>query len=82
VAREPRISYVKPRSGTTALLRYESDLPSQSLCERLLGAEGVLFTPGSAMDMEGYLRVGYANNRVVLEEGLARTSAFLGTLAG
>ncbi len=82
VAGEPRISYVKPRSGTTALLRYESGLPSQSLCERLLEAEGVLFVPGSVMDMEGYLRVGYANSHVVLGEGLARTSAFLATLDG
>ena len=82
VADEPRISYVKPRSGTTALLRYAATEPSESLCVRLLDAEGVLFTPGSAMDMEGYLRIGYANSPVILREGLARTSAFLATLSG
>jgi len=81
VMAEPGISYVKPRSGTTALLRYESDLPSESLCLRLLEAEGVLFTPGSALDAEGYLRIGYANNATTLRDGLARTSAFLATLA-
>jgi aspartate/methionine/tyrosine aminotransferase len=81
VSAEPGMSYVKPRSGTTALLRYEADLPSGSLCLRLLEAEGVLFTPGSALDIEGYLRIGYANNPAVLREGLARTSAFLATLA-
>jgi len=81
VRAEPGISYVKPRSGTTALLRYEADLPSESLCLRLLEAEGVLFTPGSALDIEGYLRIGYANNPAVLREGLARTSAFLASLA-
>jgi aspartate/methionine/tyrosine aminotransferase len=82
VAGERRVGYVKPRSGTTALLRYDADLTSEALCLRLLQAEGVLFTPGGAMDMEGYLRVGYANNRAVLAEGLARTSAFLATLDG
>ena len=82
VAGERRIAYVKPRSGTTALLRYDADLASEALCLRLLQAEGVLFAPGGAMDMEGYLRVGYANNRAVLAEGLARTSAFLATLDG
>jgi len=81
VTAEPRISYVKPQSGTTALLRYESDLPSESLCLRLLETEGVLFTPGSALDAEGYLRIGYANNATTLRDGLARTSAFLATLA-
>jgi aspartate/methionine/tyrosine aminotransferase len=82
VAGERRVGYVKPRSGTTALLRYDADLTSEALCLRLLQAEGVLVTPGGAMDMEGYLRVGYANNRAVLAEGLARTSAFLATLDG
>ena len=81
VTAEPGISYVKPRSGTTALLRYEGDLPSEALCLRLLETEGVLFTPGSALDIEGYLRIGYANNATVLRDGLARTSAFLAALA-
>ncbi len=39
-----------------------------------------MLTPGSAMDMEGYVRIGYANNRAVLEEGLPRVSRFLRTL--
>ena len=82
VTAEPRICYVEPRSGTTALLRYESDLPSESLCLRLLETEGVLFTPRGALDAEGYLRIGYANNATILREGLARTFAFLATLGG
>jgi aspartate/methionine/tyrosine aminotransferase len=36
-----------------------------------------MFTPGSALDMEGYVRIGYANNRHVLETGLARVAEFL-----
>jgi aspartate/methionine/tyrosine aminotransferase len=36
-----------------------------------------LFTPGSAMDMEGYVRIGYANSGVVLRAGLDRVSEFL-----
>jgi aspartate/methionine/tyrosine aminotransferase len=48
---------------------------------RLLETTGVLFTPGSALDMEGHLRIGYANDRAVLEAGLSRTSTFLRGLA-
>lgn len=77
VAAEPRIEYVRPRGGTTALLRYDLPIPSEDLCVRLLEAEGVMLTPGSAMDMEGYLRIGYANGTEVLEAGLERVSAFL-----
>lgn len=80
VAGEPAISYVKPKGGTVALLKYDFDLPSRDFCVRLLEAEGVMFTPGSALDMEGYVRIGYANNRAVLEEGLPRVSRFLRTL--
>ena len=36
-----------------------------------------MLTPGSAMDMEGYLRIGYANNERVLREGLKRLSGFM-----
>jgi aspartate/methionine/tyrosine aminotransferase len=80
VAGERLIDYVRPRSGTTALLRYAAEMPSEALCVRLLEAEGVLLTPGSAMDMEGYLRIGYANETPVLRAGLERLSAFLATL--
>jgi aspartate/methionine/tyrosine aminotransferase len=80
VAGEPNIDCVRPRSGTTALLRYAHDLPSETLCVRLLEAEGVMLTPGGAMDMEGYLRIGFANDTVVLREGLERFSFFLATL--
>ena len=80
VAGEPAISYVKPKGGTVALLKYDFDLPSRDFCVRLLESEGVMFTPGSALDMEGYVRIGYANNRAVLEEGLPRVSRFLRTL--
>ena len=80
VAEEPAISYIKPKGGTVALLKYDFDLPSRDFCVRLLEAEGVMFTPGSALDMEGYVRIGYANNRTVLEEGLRRVSRFLRTL--
>ncbi|MCP4046400.1 MAG: aminotransferase, partial [Gammaproteobacteria bacterium] len=42
---------------------------------------GVMFTPGSAMAMEGYVRIGYANNVKVLKTGLRRVSGFLKQLA-
>ena len=81
VAAEPSISCVRPRGGTTALLRYAADLPSETLCVRLVEERGVMFTPGSALDVEGYLRIGYANHPGVLAAGLAETSAFLAALA-
>ncbi|WP_288192729.1 aminotransferase [uncultured Phyllobacterium sp.] len=74
---EPLISWIKPKSGTTALLKYDLPISSEEFCIRLLEKTGVMFTPGSAMDMEGYLRIGYTNGEAVLREGLKRVSAFL-----
>jgi aspartate/methionine/tyrosine aminotransferase len=50
---------------------------SRDFCVQLLEATGVLFTPGSAMDAEGAVRVGYANNEAVLRAGLPLVSGFL-----
>lgn len=77
VDREPLISWVKPKSGTTALLTYDLPLTSREFCIALLQETGVMFTPGSALNMEGTVRVGYANTPAILEEGLARVSDFL-----
>jgi aspartate/methionine/tyrosine aminotransferase len=74
---EPLISWVKPKSGTTALLKYDLPITSEAFCIRLLERTGVMLTPGIAMDMEGYLRIGYTNGEDVLRAGLKRISAFL-----
>ena len=77
VAGESRISWCKPKSGTTALLKYDLSLNSRDFCVSLLKETGVMFTPGSALNMEGYVRIGYANNPNILKEGLALVSEFL-----
>ncbi|MDC9837378.1 aminotransferase [Rhizobium binxianense] len=74
---EPLISWIKPKSGTTALLKYDLPISSEAFCLRLLEKTGVMLTPGSAMDMEGYLRIGYTNGEDILREGLKRISLFL-----
>ena len=73
---------MRPRSGTTALLKIHTDQPSREFCIDLLRETGVMFTPGSAMGWEGHVRIGYANAPAILREGLARVSGFLATRAG
>ncbi len=74
---EPKISWVKPHAGTTALLRYDIDMPSADFCKQLLDTTGVLFMPGSALEVEGTVRIGYANHEQILRDGLAKVSSFL-----
>ena len=79
VQSEPRISYVAPKGGTTAFLHYDASIGSVTFCKRLLDEKGVLLLPGSAMDMEGWLRIGYcyAEDTSQLGQGLALVSEFL-----
>ncbi|MBN4047585.1 aminotransferase class I/II-fold pyridoxal phosphate-dependent enzyme [Acidimicrobiaceae bacterium AH-315-P05] len=77
IASEPSLSWVRSRSGTTALVNYDLPMASRDFCVALLRETGVLFTPGSVLGVEGTIRVGYANHVEVLAEGLSRTSAFL-----
>ncbi len=80
VASEPRVSYVAPQGGNTALIFYDADVKSRELCQRLLQETGVFYTPGECFDLEYCWRIGYAFDSRTLAEGLARTSAFLQAL--
>lgn len=82
IANEPRVSWVKPRAGTTAMLQINAPTTSRTFCIDLLQQTGVMLTPGDAFDMEGYVRIGYANNTEILTEGLSRLSDYLGALSG
>lgn len=77
VASEPHISYERPAGSTVCLLAYDMDVKSHSLCVDILEHVGVLFTPGAAFDLEGCVRLGFANPTSVLEEGLAAFSSYL-----
>lgn len=77
IAQEPKITYVRPRSGTTALLRFDLDMPSADFCRALQSETGVMLLPGSALDMEGWVRIGYACDTEVLKQGLGLVSDFL-----
>ncbi|MFQ7003410.1 MAG: aminotransferase class I/II-fold pyridoxal phosphate-dependent enzyme [Ruthenibacterium lactatiformans] len=77
---QPKLSFVKPRAGTTAFLKMEFDMPSADFCRGLLAEKGVLLVPGSVMDREGYLRIGYANTPEVIAAGLDKMGEYLAEL--
>lgn len=80
LATEPRLSHLRPRAGTTTLVRYDCALPSMELCQRMFEHNGAFVVPGAAFDEEQSFRLGYACAAEVLSDGLAAVSAFLRTL--
>ena len=77
ITEQPLISWVKPKSGTTAFLKFDLPMTSREFCIDLLKETGVMVTPGSALGVEGYVRLGYANNPAIIQEGLKRFGAYL-----
>jgi len=77
IDKEPRVSWVKPRAGTTAMLKLDVPMTCREFCTDLIKNTGVLLTPGDAFEMEGYARIGYANDREILEAGLKELSSYL-----
>ena len=76
----PEVYYQRPVAGTTALVYYKKDMPSRELCDRLIRETGVFFTPGECFEMEGSVRIGYAYDSRVLQEGLDLFADFLKTI--
>jgi Aspartate/tyrosine/aromatic aminotransferase len=77
VEKEAAFSYVKPRAGTTALLKYDFEVPSVNFCTGLLANTGAFLTPGTCFDMEGHVRIGYACSTEVLQAGLEQISGYV-----
>lgn len=80
ISNEERVSWIKPKAGTTAMLKLDIPMSARKFCTDLIAEKGVLLMPGDAFDMEGYARIGFANNSKELEIGLAKISEFLADL--
>jgi aspartate/methionine/tyrosine aminotransferase len=76
------LSWTPPRGGLLALLRYELDVPSFELADRLSQEHGVMLAPGSAFGFEHHLRIGIGQDPPVFAEGLRRAGAFFDALRG
>lgn len=80
IQKEPRLSYVKPKAGTTALVYYDFPIDSYTLCRRMYDSCGAFVTPGDCFDEPRSMRIGYAADRDTLKKGLQAMSTFLGSL--
>lgn len=77
---EAHIHYVKPKAGTTAILHFDYEMTSVDFCKNLYDMNGAFLAPGSAFDLEGTVRIGYACGTEVLREGLKKVSEYLRTI--
>jgi aspartate/methionine/tyrosine aminotransferase len=74
------LSWTPPRAGLLALLRYDLDIPSFDLANRLADEHSVMLAPGSAFGLEYHLRIGIGQEPSVFARGLERAGACLAGL--
>jgi len=62
---------ISPQAGAIAFPHYDLDIHSQALVDRIRETKNVLIVPGDHFGMEGYLRIGYGEEKQKLEKALA-----------
>jgi aspartate/methionine/tyrosine aminotransferase len=68
---------VEPRAGAIAYVRYDLEINSTRLVERLLKEKSVLIVPGDHFGMDKFLRLGYGPPPAYLREGLEKVREIL-----
>ena len=71
---------IPPLAGAIALLRYDLPIGSVALFDRLRREQSVLITPGAHFGIGRYIRIGYGDDAVRMEQGLARIDTTLAEL--
>lgn len=74
------LSFVPPKAGAIAYLKYSLRINSTELAERLLREKSTLIVPGDHFGMDSYLRIGYGSEREHLIAGLERIGDLLSSL--
>ncbi|GME94753.1 catalytic activity protein [[Candida] boidinii] len=73
------LSYVKPKSGTTAFVKVSSNgkFTTLDMCIELIEKYKVMFVPGETFGHPGFIRIGYANSITDLTKSLEGFQIFL-----
>ncbi len=70
-------SLIEPKAGAIAYIKYDLDLDSLELVNRLKDSRSVLIVPGAHFRMKNYLRIGFGSNQNYLRAGLELIDDFL-----
>jgi len=62
---------VPPKAGAMAFLRYDLDINSSHLAEKLREDKSVLIIPGDFFGMDGYIRLGIGSEKEYFLQGLS-----------
>jgi aspartate/methionine/tyrosine aminotransferase len=81
-ARRDIFQFLEPRAGAICYTRYDLNINSSELAQRLKDEQSVLIVPGDHFNMDGYMRIGYGIPKPELIEALERIEQVLRTVGG
>lgn len=67
-----KLTFNDPDAGAIALMKYDADIGSVELCERVRVNRDVLIVPGAHLGLEGFVRMWMGGEAEFMKEGLAR----------
>ena len=71
------VNWVKPAGGVTVFCRFKGIADVDNFCTEVLREKDVLLCPGSCFGEPEYIRIGFGEDRGMLEEGLGRLAELL-----
>jgi aspartate/methionine/tyrosine aminotransferase len=74
------LTWREPQAGAIALVRYDADIPSVDIADRVRVNQSTLIVPGSHVGLQGYLRIWLGGREGFLREGLRRIGTELAPL--
>ncbi len=74
------VTWREPQAGAICLLKYDANVPSLELAERVRLNQSTLIVPGSHVGLEGYVRIWLGGQEAFLREGLRRIGEELAPL--
>ena len=79
--RQEHFSFVPPKAGAIAYVKYSLKINSTKLAERLVNEKSTLIVPGDHFGMDYYMRIGYGSPQEYLIAGLNRIGELVDGLA-
>ena len=80
-SQEGLFTYTPPQASAVAFIRYDLDINSTELMERLCRDASVFVGAGDSFGMDHHLRIAFGQEREVLEEAFSRIEKTLKTIA-
>jgi aspartate/methionine/tyrosine aminotransferase len=81
-AQKDQFTYRPPDAGAICYVRYQTDVNSSELAEKLRAEKSLLVVPGDHFGMDRYLRLGFGNPRDELLDALERIADTFRELEG